>query len=177
MRVIVVFFFVHGLAAVVPLLSQLEADGSPMDSTDAVVTWPQHFEGRPLRRLELSATEKRFGRDFPGHIARFTDGRREIVMRRVNRPSRKLHPAADCFKGAGYTTLPQPIRVDTNGSYWGCFIARQNGRSLHVCERVSDTDDNSWSDVSSWYWAAVLGNTTGPWWAITVAEGDGISYR
>ena len=30
--------------------------------------------------------------------------------------------------------------------------------------------DQSWTDVSSWYWQALLGKTHGPWWAVTVTE-------
>jgi hypothetical protein len=26
-----------------------------------------------------------------------------------------------------------------------------------------------WTDASSWYWAAILGRTRGPWLAVTVA--------
>jgi len=27
-----------------------------------------------------------------------------------------------------------------------------------------------WTDVSAWYWSALLGSSEGPWWALTVAE-------
>ena len=162
-----VFLLVHGLAALVPFATWQNND--PIASA-SFAGWPQHFEGRALQRLALSDRERGFVQGFPGQIARFSDGSREIVMRWIERPSRKLHPAADCFKGAGYTTGPQPIRLDAAGQHWGCFTASQNGRQLHVCERVYDAAGKSWSDVSSWYWAAMLGKTSGPWWAVTIAE-------
>lgn len=132
--------------------------------------WPTQFEGHNLIRLELTAQERLFGRDFPGHIARFTDGSREIIIRWVQRPTRRLHPAADCLKGVGYEVTPRPIRRDHEGRQWGCFDATRQHKRLRVCERIGDGQQRSWSDVSSWYWAAMLQRTEGPWWAITVAE-------
>jgi hypothetical protein len=128
------------------------------------------LEGHNLIRLELTAQERLFGRDFPGHIARFTDGSREIIIRWVQRPTRRLHPAADCLKGVGYEVTPRPIRRDHEGRQWGCFDATRQHKRLRVCERIGDGQQRSWSDVSSWYWAAMLQRTEGPWWAMTVAE-------
>lgn len=166
MRVVALFLVVHGLAALVPFVSW-QKDVST--ASTSFIGWPEQFEGRGLQRLSLTEQERGFAQGFPGEIARFTDGSREIVMRWIQRPSRKLHPAADCFKGAGYTTVPKPIRIDAVGQHWGCFSAKQNGTQLHVCERIYDTTGKSWSDVSSWYWSAMLGNTPGPWWAVTIA--------
>ena len=64
--------------------------------------WPTAFEGRPLTELPLSSREQSFGRDFPGRIGRFSDGTREVILRWVADPTRRLHPASDCFKGSGY---------------------------------------------------------------------------
>src|SRR5262245_8451285 len=61
--------------------------------------WPSTFEGRSLRELPLSEREERFGAGFPGRIARFTDGQRELIIRWVAAPTRQLHSAADCFRG------------------------------------------------------------------------------
>ncbi|MCI0665355.1 MAG: hypothetical protein L0220_30200 [Acidobacteria bacterium] len=41
--------------------------------------------------------------------------------------------------------------------------ARQNRR------RDVAVDEN-WTDVSSWYWSAMLGRSCGPWWVVTIAE-------
>ena len=37
-------------------------------------------------------------------------------------------------------------------------------------EAITDGTASRWTDVSQWYWEALLGRTQGPWWAITVAE-------
>ena len=50
----------------------------------------------------LNWKRKAFSKNFAGKIARFTDGEREILIRHLNRPTRSLHPSADCLRGAGY---------------------------------------------------------------------------
>jgi hypothetical protein len=157
----------YAIAALLPVYSATPRLTTVSDDTPH---WPQSFAGRRLSRLALSEQEQVFGRDFPGHIARFSDGYREIIMRSVRIPTRLLHPAADCLKGAGYTITPQPLRLDTSGQPWHCVQAAQGGKRLQVCESIQDPQGRRWSDVSTWYWAALLGQTHGPWLAVTIAE-------
>ena len=91
-------------------------------------------------------------------------------MRYIQHPTRQLHPAADCLRGSGYTVEPQPISRDRDHGLWGCVLARDGDKTLRVCERIHDRYGNSWYDVSSWYWSAMLHNDNGPWTAVTVAE-------
>ncbi|MCZ6675886.1 MAG: archaeosortase/exosortase family protein [Candidatus Poribacteria bacterium] len=132
--------------------------------------WPETFRNQPIQQLSLSDRESTFGKDFPGMLGRFTDGKREIVIRWVTQATRKLHPASDCFRGLGYVVEPAPMHIDSDGLHWGCFKARHKDQTLRVCEQIIDADGKIWSDVSAWYWAAFLGRSTGPWWAYTVAE-------
>ena len=159
-----VFLFACLAAAAAPLLPSLSvpaAAGFP--------GWPVQFEGRPLRQLPLTALEQRFAESFPGRLGRFSDGEREIILRWVPRETRKLHPAADCFKASGYELTMQPSEIDANGGRWGRFLARRGATALSVRERVHDAAGNSWTDVSSWYWAAFWRRSNGPWWAVTIA--------
>jgi hypothetical protein len=135
--------------------------------------WPTHHEGKLMRELPLTALEQRFAEGFPGRLGRFTDGKREIVIRWVAHDSRKLHPAIDCFRGSGYSVTPRPLQVDAEGAHWGSFVATRGANVVTVRERIYDAAGNNWTDVSSWYWAAARGATRGPWWAITVAENRG----
>ncbi len=81
----------------------------------ARVDWPTHFRDRPLTPLPLSELELRFARRFPGAIARFSDGERVLILRRVDRPTRQLHPATDCFAALGYSIdRPRPS-ADVDG--------------------------------------------------------------
>jgi hypothetical protein len=168
MRRFIIFIIGISLAAVAPLYSAQR--GRPA-TEGQFPGWPTHFEGRALTTLPLSERELRFGRGFPGRIGRFTDGRREIVLRLVTQETRMLHPAADCFRGLGYTISPLPVRLDGEGRRWGVFEARRGEEHLLVSERIySAADGGAWSDVSTWYWSALVGRSRGPWWAVTIAS-------
>ncbi len=175
MRRNIVFLIMCVLAGLAPLAmrfappahSSIEARGAEVGFPG----WLTHFEGRKLTQLPLSEREQRFGGDFPGRIARFTDGEREIIIRWVTEPTRKLHPAADCFQGIGYKVRPLPLRFERDGTRWASFTATNNKETLKVRERIYDEAGNNWTDASSWYWAATRsGETRATWWAITVAE-------
>lgn len=114
----------------------------------------------------LSALEQRFARNFPGRIDRYGDAGGEWIVRAIDRPTRLLHPAADCFRGLGYTVSPPRVHLDEAGERWSCFRASRDGRTRQVCERIFDAAGGRWTDVSSWYWAA-LWQADGPWWAVT----------
>jgi hypothetical protein len=179
MRLTLVYIMACMVAALVPVLP-VRTENPP--AALVFPGWPTHFAGRALHQLPLSAREQRFDTGFPGYVARFTDGRREIIIRWVTRETRKLHPSTHCLQGAGYTIQPLPLWTDQAGSHWGCVLAQRGAETLRVCERITpQLEANTgeaqsaparagWTDVSSWYWAALLGKTSGPWWAITVAE-------
>lgn len=131
------------------------------------VEWPQQWDGRALRPLALSAVEQRFADRFPGAIGRFTDGQRVIVLRRVNAPTRMLHPAADCYRGLGYSIAAARLERDAQQRLWRCFEAERGAQRLRVCERIADAEGQAYTDTSAWFWAAALGRSTGPWQAVT----------
>ncbi len=133
------------------------------------VEWPTHFRGRPLTQLAPAPLDARFAHRFPGAIARFTDGTQTLIVRRVDRPTRTLHPATDCFRAAGYATTASSARIDGSGEHWRCFVAARDGARMRVCERIAAgrfDATQGYTDVSAWYWSAL--GSTGPWWAITV---------
>jgi hypothetical protein len=144
----------------------------PPDEQPGFPGWPSEYEGRELLPVDVSQREKAFEAQFPGKMAKFIDGDRMIIMRWVTKPTRKLHPASDCFKAVGYRVRPSNIKVDDHGNAWGAFQGARSGESLKVYERIYDSSGGKWTDVSSWYWAAILGKTSGPWWALTIIEGD-----
>ena len=132
--------------------------------------WPAQYEGRALTEMPLTRREAAFVRDFPGRVGRFSDGRREIIVRWVGAPTRLLHPAADCFRGSGFAITPLPARRDAAGAAMGCFRATHGADGLTVCELIRDEGGETWPDVSAWYWNAVFGATHAPWWSYVVAE-------
>ncbi|HEX3138419.1 MAG TPA: hypothetical protein VHQ87_00100, partial [Rhizobacter sp.] len=123
--------------------------------------WPTVWEGHALRPLALSAVERRFAARFPGHIARLTDGEQVLVLREVRQPTRMLHPAADCYRGLGYRIVQTQLEHDAQQRMWRCFVAEREGRQTRVCERIVDAQGQAYTDASSWFWAAELGQSTG----------------
>ncbi len=164
----IIFILACGLAFLAPFF--VTKKESPVIGPFAFAGFPKEFEGRALRDLGLSDREKFFLDDFPGQIGRFTDGNREIVIRRMTEATRKLHPASDCFEAVGYNVTPLPVKIDANSKRWSCFSAERRGDKLRVCERLEDGQGGEWTDVSSWYWTAW--GKSGEWWAYTVAETD-----
>jgi hypothetical protein len=131
---------------------------------------PRVWQGRALRPLALSAVEQRFASHFPGRIARLTDGEQLLVLRDVSTPTRMLHPATDCYRGLGYHIEQARLERDADALLWRCFIAERGGVKTRVCERIVDANGASFTDTSSWFWAAQLGRSSGPWLAITTAR-------
>lgn len=156
-------------AVLVPFVERL---GGPARAQheDAFPGWPAAYEGRALAPLPLTPREDTFVRDFPGRVGRFSDGRREIIVRWVVAPTRRLHPASDCLRGIGHVITPLPVRIATDGTAMSCFRAQKGGAAMAVCEAIRDGRGGSWPDVSAWYWSALLGRERGPWWSFVVAE-------
>lgn len=157
------------LLCVLAALAPLAAPSRAAAPNDRFPGWPATFEGAPLTALPLSPVEERFQQNFPGRVGRFTDGRREIILRWVASGTRKLHPAGDCFKANGYVLVPLPVAVQGE-QRWSGFTASKGAVALEVRERIVDRTGAQWSDVSAWYWAVQMGQTDGPWWAVTVAH-------
>jgi hypothetical protein len=120
--------------------------------------------------MPLSARDARFSRGFPGRIAAFSDGQTQYIARWVERPTRKLHSSSDCLRGAGYAIAYGPARRDERGRLWSSFTATRAGECLQVDERIEDEAGQAWTDVSAWYWFAVLQKSRGPWWAVTTVR-------
>ena len=162
-------FGVLMLCALLPLLrpAAMRADASV---SMAFAETPQIWQGRALRPLALSAVEQRFASHFPGRITRLTDGEQLLILRDVSTPTRMLHPAADCYRGLGYHIEQARLERDAEALLWRCFIAERGGVKTRVCECIVDADGASFTDTSSWYWAAQLGRSSGPWLAVTTAR-------
>lgn len=139
-------------------------------ASSAPTEWPQTIDGAPLRPLALGRVEQRFATRFPGRIGRFESTEATWVLRDVNRPTRTLHPATDCFRGLGYRVEGARLEHDAQSRLWRCFVAEHRGERVRVCERIVDAHVRSFTDTSAWFWAAALGQSTGPWRAITRVE-------
>ncbi len=123
----------------------------------------------PLVPLPQSQAEMVFAESFPGTLASYRWGESQVILRRVNTATRRLHPSRDCLRAAGFeTTESVTIRLG-DGSDWARFHASRDGVRWTVSERiVSELNQRSWTDVSAWYWTALRRPLNGPWQAETV---------
>jgi hypothetical protein len=149
---------------------RLAATPASAQASPPAPEFPAEWEGRRLRPLVLTDVETRFARHFPGSLARLTDGHQVLVLRTVLRPTRMLHPAADCYRGVGWTIDRQQLQPDGENRLWRCFEAERGGRRMRVCEHIVDAQGRVFTDTSSWFWAATLEQSRGPWKALTVAS-------
>ena len=140
------------------------------DASPVAAELPAHWNGATLRPLALSEVEHRFARRFPGTINRLTDGEQVLVLRTVRQPTRMLHPATDCYRGLGYRIHDEQLEAVAGQARQRCFIAERAGQRIRVCEHIEDAKGQTFTDTSAWYWAAVAGQSSGPWQAITVAR-------
>lgn len=154
------------LAAGVPLLPRAAPSAPPQAS------WPAALDGRPLRPIAAGPGDALLAQGFPGHVARFSDGRRQIVLRQVSRATRMLHPPRDCFAALDYAIEPLPMARVTGG-HASCFAAQRGGTRLKVCEHIRDRRGIVYPDVPSWYWPALTGTSRGPWLAVMTVEQRG----
>jgi exosortase/archaeosortase family protein len=160
------------------------------------VLWPASWEGRQLIAVPASPETEFFWRDFPGACREFAMQPKDdeglaapdrLVLRFVRRATRQLHPAEDCFRGAGYKIKPLPLLNDEKGRGWSGFVAERPERRWTVRQcivTVRDGDlrraentktERSWPDVSSWYWdAARPGTASSPALAVTVIRNEAL---
>lgn len=139
--------------------------------------WPATFEGRQLVELPQTVEQTKFIANFPGRVAVFDDGGRRVIMRWLSRATRQMHPASDCYRGLGYQVSWLPLFIDQGGRHWSRFAARRGSVCLVVRECIIDERGRSWSDASSWYWAAALHGSSPPWWGFSVAERQTLAPR
>jgi len=172
MRAITLHLIVCAIAATAPFLVTPRSEPAP--ATDTLPTdfpgWPTTFEGRALTELPPTALDERFRADLPGHVARFTDGEHEILIRWSRTPTRHLHASATCLRADGWETSPRPLTRDADGHEWSTYVATRDDEHLEVRERVTDTHGRTWAEPTAWYWASLLGRTSGPAWAFTVSR-------
>jgi hypothetical protein len=165
----VVFFILSCCCAfILPYLPINTNSGEPNPSFPG---WPSTIDTHDFQPIALSKTEAKFALSFPGRIAKFSNGQQTIQVRWITKPTRKLHPASDCFKGIGYRVRPLSLLVDKSGAIWSRIQCVKGSSRLVVRERIFDNHGQAWTDVSSWYWNAVCGRSNGPWWSVTIVEG------
>lgn len=144
---------------------------TPAKARTDLVTSPASFEGEKLIPVPLSEAEARFATTFPGQMNVFTTASgRTIIIRRIAQATRQLHSSAQCLQAAGYTIHPEPLFKDDLGRRWGFWKATGPGSIHQLRELITDENGLSFPDPSTWFWPALLGQSNGPWTAISVME-------
>lgn len=162
----ILFFSACFLAALCPWIGE-SAPGPVNAIAGNLPGWTVLPELSQANPRALSPRDAGFARQFPGKISAFGDGQYTWVARWVAQPTRKLHPATDCLRASGYVVHPEPIFAGNSGDHWGVVSAVRGAEKLTVRERIVDRDGGEFTDVSAWYWAAVLEKSRGPWWCLT----------
>lgn len=133
--------------------------------------WPAQFQGRALTRLASNAREERLGSGFQGALARFSDGRSELIVRQLDGATRGFHSAIECYRGLGFAVHALPDDLDEQGHAWSAFEAVRGAERLRVRERLEAFDGSqAFPDPADWFWQAALGRAPGPYWSWTVVD-------
>jgi hypothetical protein len=147
-----------------------EAPRAAVSAAQAPTEMLREFEGQALRPTAPDALERRFALMGKAQVQQYASRDATLLVRTVHSVSRSLHPAADCYRAIGYSLSEIKLRQRKDAT-WLCFVASKNGSREQICERVESlADGSSFTDTSSWFWAAALGKSKGPWRAITVRE-------
>jgi exosortase/archaeosortase family protein len=129
------------------------------------------FDGMTLslHPLPPSPAEMAFSKSFPGSLASYQWGTDQVILRRVNEATRRLHSSGDCLRAAGFEITEAITETRSDNSKWARFDATRDGVRWTVHERIiSERDGSSWTDVSAWFWFALWHPLNGPWQAETV---------
>ena len=162
------FWMLIGIASISPLLKT----SNPYHSSKVTPNnpLPPKLQDLDMFEVELSQDLQRFSRSFPGSIQVFDSEVGLIILRTVHRPTRSLHPAKDCLKSIGFHVKSMPLWEDSQKKRWSSLQASSHDQRIRVRERIYDSAGNSWTDVSSWFWHAILGYSDGSWTMITIIE-------
>lgn len=128
------------------------------------------YRGIPVFRIELTPSEKNFYRSFPGSIAVYESKNSKIILRKMTRATRMLHPASHCLRAEGFRIGNNSIIDDIDGR-WNSYIATRDSSIYHVREQIfCNKTKRTWPEVSSWFWRAFFHPNEGPWEAVTAIQ-------
>jgi exosortase/archaeosortase family protein len=152
------------------MMARADSPTPPVASDPAPLLFTFNGVTLPLDPLPASPEEAAFAKSFPGTLSCHRWGSsHQIILRRVDVATRRLHPSRDCLRAAGFQTSDSVLVHTSDSCEWSMFHATRGETRLCVHERiVSERDDSSWTDVPAWFWGAVRHPLNGPWCAETV---------
>jgi len=158
-------FTILGLASAVLLIPQPSKANATAISD---VEWPTREGNTPLFEIAIPEDQADFLQHFPGSVKVFASADSIWIYRWVNRPTRQLHPARDCYRAAGWEVLEEKQILDTSGHRWSRTHLVHGTREMEIHEQIRDANGTArWTEPSQWFWDAALGRSQGPWWMIS----------
>ena len=129
-----------------------------------------HYQGLPVEAVELSPREESFAKNFPGELNIYRiAGQQTLIIRRVTKATRMLHPSSHCLKAEGFKISQSSIARKADGRPYLRYHATRRDEAYLVTEQISDQQNRQqWTEVSAWYWAALCNPQSGPWQAETL---------
>jgi len=129
----------------------------------------ESYQGRSVEEVSLSPREESFAKNFPGQLKIYRVGNDTLIIRRITRASRMLHPSYHCLAAEGFAISDSRIKKDEQGRCFLSYQATRNQECFHVTERIRNlTHEQQWTEVSAWYWHALFNPGSGPWEAETL---------
>ncbi len=154
------------LAGITPLLSVQENSRTTTPSVTLT-----EFEGKPIVSIPLTTAEEKFYNGFPGSVTVYEGDGFKLITRRVNRATRKLHPASHCLRAEGFEIGEKTV-AGSDGENWLTYAIRRNGNEFRVRESISNPCSGTrWPEISRWFWHALFHPDQGPWEAVTLISG------
>lgn len=143
------------------------ARAQDVPSPSAPVAWPQKWKGEWLEPMPLSRAEREFAKNFPGKIGVFQAGQRTVILKQIEKPTRKLHSITDCLKATGNQVTPMGP---------GKYVSTGATGSQSIEETIFKHypgHETRWTDVSEWFWSASRASASGPWIVVVEIEKSG----
>ncbi len=127
------------------------------------------YHGRAVEEVSLSPREESFAENFPGQLKIYRVGHDTLIIRRITKASRMLHPSYHCLKAEGFIISDSQIESDDQGQPFLRYRATRNDEAFLVSEKIRDLQNTKqWTEVSAWYWHALFHPNSGPWEAETL---------
>ena len=139
------------LAGIVPFFSERETSvGLPPSMTLT------EYRGRALIPVPLTPVEEKFYGNFPGSIAIYEGDEFKLIVRKVSRATRKLHPAHHCLRAEGFEVAEKSV-IESDDGKWLEYVAERDGEEFRIRERITIPGSGAnWTEISQWFWHALF---------------------
>ena len=96
-----------------------------------------------------------------------------IDFQAKDRATLKLHPASHCLRAEGFGIGTETVVEDKDGTRWLSYKVTRNREVFQVKKQIDCQSNNqSWPEISAWFWHAFFHPGEGPWEAVTVIQGS-----